>query len=243
MEIKNLNVEFWSFIPQILKPLGSVLQIEQSRVTILHLNARVLVALAPEVDFPDKISLEFDGESFCWDISLLGNLSACFHCRCNGHTKKDCPALMNFQKEKFNVVNKNGPNNNMKDDLNLVVGENNSLIASAKNKKVNGDVDVNDNLNVQLRASDPVGIPTSNKFISLLNPLFEEEFEVVPTKSFTLEVTPTPLATSLLGNVSLEAPSNKALVPALNAQQLALATIKERACKMGVDNKMFLPQS
>ena len=82
---------------------------------------------------------------------------------------------------------------------------------------------------------------TSNKFISLLNPLFEEEFEVVPAKSSTLEVIPTPLAASLPGNVALEAPSDKALVPALNAQQLALATIKERACKMQVDNKMLLP--
>ena len=74
---------------------------------------------------------------------------------------------MNLQKEKFNVVSKNGPNNNMKNDLNLVVGEKNSLIDSANNKKVNGDVDVNDNLNVQSRVSDPVGTPTSNKFISL----------------------------------------------------------------------------
>ena len=170
------------------------------------------------MDFPEKISLEFDGESFCWDIDLLGNLSTCFHCRCNGHTKKDCLTLMNLQKEKFNVVNKNGPNNNMKNYLNLVVGEKNSLIVFANNKKVNGDVDVNNNLNVQSRASDHVGTPTSNKFISLSNPLFEEEFEVVPTKSSTLEVIPTPLTASLPGNVSLEAPSNKALVPALNAQ-------------------------
>ena len=68
VEIKNLNVEVWSFILQILKPLGFVLQIEQSQVTLPHLNARVLVALAPKVDFPDKISLDFDGESFCWDL-------------------------------------------------------------------------------------------------------------------------------------------------------------------------------
>ena len=81
-------------------------------------------------------------------ISLLGNLSACFHCRCNGHTKKACPALKSLQKEKFNVVNKNRPNNNMKNDLNPVVGEKISLIVSTNNKKVNGDVDVNDNLNV-----------------------------------------------------------------------------------------------
>ena len=79
-------------------PLGSVLKIEQSCVTLPHLNARVLVALALEVDFPDKISLDFDGESFFWDISLLRNPSACFHCKCNGHTKKDCLALMNLQK-------------------------------------------------------------------------------------------------------------------------------------------------
>ena len=139
---------------------------------------------------------------------------------------------MNLQNEKFNVVNKNGSNNNMKNDLNPVVGEKSSLIVSANYKKVNGDVDVNDNMNVQSRASDPVGTPTSNKFISLSNPLFEEEFEVVPTKSSSLEVIRTLLAASLPGNIALEAPSNKALVPALNAQQLALATIKERACKM-----------
>jgi len=228
VEIKNLNVEFWSFISQILKPLGFVLQIEQSQVTLPHLNARVLVALAPKVDLIDKIPLEFDGESFYWDISLLANISAYFHCRCNGHTKKE----MNLQKVKFNVVNKNGPNNNMKNDLNPMVGEKNSLIVSTNNKKVNDDVDVNDNLNVQSRASDPVGMPTSNKFISLLNPLFEEEFEVVPTKSSSLEVIHAPLAASLPRNVALEVPSDKALVLALNAQQLALATIKERACKM-----------
>ena len=55
---------------------------------------------------------------------------------------------MNFQKEKFNVVNKNGHNNNIKNYLNLVVGEKNSLIVSANNKNFNGDVDVNNNLNV-----------------------------------------------------------------------------------------------
>ena len=64
VEIKNLNVEFWPFIPQILKPLGSILQVEQSRVTLLHPNARVLLALAPEVEFPDNISLDFDGKRF-----------------------------------------------------------------------------------------------------------------------------------------------------------------------------------
>ena len=85
-----------------------MLQVEQSQVTLSYLNARVLVALAVEVDLLDKISLDFDGESFCWDISLLGNLSACFHCRCNGHMKKYCLALMNLQKEKFNVKIKMG---------------------------------------------------------------------------------------------------------------------------------------
>ena len=133
---------------------------------------------------------------------------------------------MSLQKEKFNVVNKNGPNNNMKNDLNPIVGKKNSLIFYANNKNVNGDVDVNNN--VQSRASDHVDTPTSNKFISLSNPLFE----VVPTKKISLEVIPTPLDASLPRNVVLKDPSDKALVPTLNAQQLALATIKERACKM-----------
>ena len=65
MEIKNLNVEFWPFVLQILKPLGSVLQVEQSRVTLPYLNARVLLALASKVEFLNNISLDFDGERFC----------------------------------------------------------------------------------------------------------------------------------------------------------------------------------
>ena len=98
-------MEFWPFIPQILKPLGSVLQVEKSRVTLPHLNARVLLALAPEVNFPDNISVDLEGERICWEIALLGNLNACFHCKLNGHTKKDCLTLQPSRKEKFNVVN------------------------------------------------------------------------------------------------------------------------------------------
>ena len=35
-----------------------MLQVEQSRVTLPHINARVLQALAPEVDFPNNILLD-----------------------------------------------------------------------------------------------------------------------------------------------------------------------------------------
>ena len=73
MEIKNLNAEFWPFIDHILKPIGSVLQIEDSRITLPHLNMHALVALELGVCFLDIISLNLEGEYFSWEISLLGN--------------------------------------------------------------------------------------------------------------------------------------------------------------------------
>ena len=73
VEIKNINVEFWPFIDHILKPLGSILQVDNSRITLLHLNMRALVALEPGVFFPYIISLNLEGEYFSWEISLLGN--------------------------------------------------------------------------------------------------------------------------------------------------------------------------
>jgi hypothetical protein len=93
VEIKNLQAEFWPFISHIFKPLGDVLQIEESRFTLPHMIARVLVALSPDVVFPDIISLELEGEKFSWEVSLLCNLHACFHCKLNGHLKKKCLAI------------------------------------------------------------------------------------------------------------------------------------------------------
>lgn len=51
VEIKNLQPEFWPFIPQIQNPLGSVLQVEESRTTLPHLNARLLLHLIPRLCF------------------------------------------------------------------------------------------------------------------------------------------------------------------------------------------------
>ena len=42
VEIKNLHAKFWPFISHILKPLGSSLQIEESKVTLPHLNVCIL---------------------------------------------------------------------------------------------------------------------------------------------------------------------------------------------------------
>ena len=66
----------------------------------------VLVALDPDMIFLDIISFNLEGESFSWEVSLLGNLHACFHCKLNGHIKKNCSTRnMHFEKAKVNVDN------------------------------------------------------------------------------------------------------------------------------------------
>ena len=64
VEIENLNVEFWPFIRQLLKHIGSHLQIGQFKTTLPHLNARVPVTLEPEIVFPNNISLNIYFEAF-----------------------------------------------------------------------------------------------------------------------------------------------------------------------------------
>lgn len=93
VELRNVQPEFWQFIPHLLKPLGSVLQVEEAKVTLPHLNARALVILNPDVVFPDEISLGIEGEKWNWTIVKLGDIGACFHCKLNGHNRRDCPLL------------------------------------------------------------------------------------------------------------------------------------------------------
>ena len=76
-----------------VQPLGFVLQVEESKHTLPHLNVRVLGPLVPDIDFPEAISMVLEEESFLWEVSLLGNLGSCFHYKKNGHAKKDYPTL------------------------------------------------------------------------------------------------------------------------------------------------------
>lgn len=91
LEIKNVPIKFWAFLPQILKPLGNILQIEDSRVTLPHLNARFFIALNSEAQILGKIYLNFEDEVIFWDIDILGNLNVYFHCKRNEHNRKECP--------------------------------------------------------------------------------------------------------------------------------------------------------
>lgn len=243
VKIKNLNLEFLPFILQILKPLGSVLQVEQSRVTLPHLNGRVLLVLASEDDFPDRISLELEGEKYCWEIALLGNLNAYFHCRHNGHTKKDCSSLQPSHKEKFNVVNSKEPSGlpvTGKTSDGLVSKE---IVGSVSQPKETGSLQADGPEAVQdirHQVDKSIDVPLNNRFLWLSNLLFEEEFVVVPANAGGLELAPGPVASSLPRG-QLETPKEVVnFRPVLNAQQLALISIKEKAGRIQQGSKEVL---
>ena len=89
-----MYVEFWPLLHQILKSFGFVLQMEESKITLCHPNARVLIFLNANVIFLHVISLDLENESFSWEIGFLGNLGAFFHYKLNGHSRKDFLALV-----------------------------------------------------------------------------------------------------------------------------------------------------
>ena len=100
----------------------------------------------------DEISVNIEDDCFCWKIQKLGDLGACFHCKLNGHTKKDCPLLKNVYKE-FN-------NNSNKED---------------SNEKGYSDVNKNNSFDKNLAH----GNSNDNEFVVQNNPLFDDEYVVV----------------------------------------------------------------
>ena len=100
----------------------------------------------------------------------------------NGHTKKDCPALQHIHKEKFNVVNNNESSGIPvvgKNYANKVPNKDVVIVNQAKDIGDIQSVDFDANAGLQPLASNSIDIPMSKNFLSLLNPLFEEEFEMV----------------------------------------------------------------
>ena len=51
------------------------------------------------IAFPENISINFEGEPLIWKINKLGDIGAYFHCKSNGHGKKECLLLKNISKE------------------------------------------------------------------------------------------------------------------------------------------------
>ena len=99
--------------------------------------------------FPENISINFEGEPLIWKINKLGDIGACFHYKSNGHSKKECPLLKNISKE-FH------PSSNEKSQPN------------------------NDNNKADVGSSPSSGTIYTHVdgFVTLNNPLFEEEYEV-----------------------------------------------------------------
>lgn len=105
----------------------------------------------------------FEEEIFLCEVSLLGNLGSCFHYK-NGHTKKDFSALKNNKNSKF--------------DTNLHKRDKGKSSSTKDGLADNGpDFELG-----ATRSVDPIiGTMDNNKFVSMCNPLFEEDFYVVPT--------------------------------------------------------------
>ena len=138
----------------------------------------------------------------------------------NGHTKKDCPTLQHIHKDKFNVVN-----NNESSGI-PVAGKNNAgevpnkdvvTIDQAKNIGDIQSVDLDANLGLQPLASNSIDIPMRKSFLSLSNPLFEEESKVVLARVGVSNIIPTPIASSLLRGQSEIPQKENSFQPALNA--------------------------
>ena len=121
VEILGVQPEFWPFLSQILKPLGSILQVEDTKITLPHLNARVLLAPNPGIAFLKNISINFEGEPLIWKINKLGDIGACFHCKSNGHSKKECSLLKNISKEFHPSSNEKSQPKNDNNNLHLLV--------------------------------------------------------------------------------------------------------------------------
>ena len=114
-----------------------------------HLNARVLLALNPVISFPENISINFEGEPLIWKINKLGDIGACFHCKTNGHSKKECLLLKNISKDFL------PPSNDKKQPK-------------------------SDNYKADDGSSPSFGTIDTHidGFVTLNNPLFEDEYEV-----------------------------------------------------------------
>ena len=114
-----------------------------------HLNARVLLAPNLGIAFPKNIFVNFEGEPLIWKINKLGDIGASFHCKSNGQSKKECLLLKNISKNFHPSSNeKSQPNN-----------DNNK--ADAGSSPSSGTIDTH-----------------VDGFVTLNNPLFEEEYEV-----------------------------------------------------------------
>ena len=209
VEILGVQPEFWPFLSHILKPLGSVLQVEDTKITLPHLNARVLLAPNPGIGFPENISVNFEGEPFIWKINKLGDIGACFHYKSNGHSKKECPLLKNISKE-FR------PSSNEKSHP-----KNDNNKADVGSSPSSGTIDTH-----------------VDGFVTLNNPLFEEEYEVRSASTSTPNQNnnndKNPLYMPVPRSKNDDSSGKK------NAQQIALEKIKTVAQN---GNENILPTS
>lgn len=174
--------------------------------------------------------MDLEEEKFVWKVSLLGNLGLCFHCKKNGQTKKDFPAINNVLNPKFdselqpksrNVQEKQGKDSNT--GMGMSVNTKGTKMMSTMNESIVIEQGFD-------KSCTSIKIADSGKCISLLNTLFEEELEVKMAERSEL---PSSLincqSSSLEENGKAKVNLSSLPPPKLNAHQLALNSINEKA--------------
>lgn len=91
--IKNVPTFLWYCVDKIAEPLGKIVKIDSSPSVLPHLDARLLIALKPDMVYPSEIVIRLNNKTYCCSIEYMGGIDAYHFCKVSGHFRSKCPLL------------------------------------------------------------------------------------------------------------------------------------------------------